>query len=60
MKNPAANKGFGVLETIINIGVCTALNTGIQFGFVSERFRQSMQLGLRFPSSPKQPSGANN
>lgn len=35
MKNPAANKGFGVLETIIKIHVCMALNTGIQLGFVS-------------------------
>lgn len=56
MKNPAANKGFDVLETIINIHVCMALNTGIQFGFVSKGFRQSIKLGLRFTSSRQQSS----
>lgn len=60
MKNPAANKGFGVLETIINIHVCMALNTGIQFVFVSKGFRQSMKLSLRLTFSPKQSSGATN
>lgn len=40
MKNPIANKGFGVLEIIINIHVSVGLNTRIQFNFVSKGFRQ--------------------
>lgn len=60
MKTPTANKGFGVLEAIINIHVCMALNTGIQFVFVSNGFRQLAKLGLRFTSSPKQSPGASS
>lgn len=60
MKKPTANKGFGVLDTIINICVCMAFNTAIQFVFVRRGFRQLMELGLRFASSPKQSSGASN
>lgn len=57
MKNPTANKGFGVLETIINIHVCMALNTGIQFVFVSKGFRQPIKLGFRIYFLTKQSSG---
>lgn len=59
MNNPAANKGFGVLEITINIHVCMALNTGIQFASVSKGFRQLMKPDLRFASSEKQTSGGS-
>lgn len=60
MKKPTANKGFGMLETIINICVCMASNTAIQFVFARRGFRQLTKLRLRFASSPKQSSGASN
>lgn len=59
MNNPAANKGFGVLEITINIHVCMALNTGIQFASVSKGFRQLMKPDLRFAFSEKQTSGGS-
>lgn len=54
MKNPTANKGFGVLETTINIHVSVGWNTGIQCNFVSKGFRELLS------SSSKLSTGVTN